>query len=130
MYEMKKGDATLIVELARGAAKGAAAATAGVHPSTVLTRNKDPEFRRLVSAQRRLFLDESAGILAEASTYASELLLEICMDEDEDAPVRRMAARDILDFTMRMRENMEVEDRLQEIEFLLEKELRSESSYD
>jgi len=112
----KKGDGILIMELARGTAKNEAAAAAGVSYTTVNRRLKDPEFRRLVSQQRRLFLDVAAGILARASAGAAAVLEELIGDKEMAGHVRRSAARDILDHAMRLREAGELEERIQRLE--------------
>ena len=115
-YKMKKGDPVLIAELSRGATQGDAAKLADVGLTTVARRLADPEFRQLVSQQRRLFLDVAAGILAESSAGAAEVLHSLAQDKDEAGHVRRSASRDILDHAMRLREAGELEERMQAIE--------------
>lgn len=78
--------------------------------------SENPEFRQLISQQRRLFLDVAAGILARASSGAAEVLDELAHNEDEAGHVRRSASRDILDHAMRLRESGELEERMQAIE--------------
>jgi len=122
-YILKKGDAILIAELAKGTSKSEAARLAGVHMSTVANRQKDIHFRRLVSEHRRVFLDATAGMLAKASFRAAEVLYELCDDEDAPEHVRRSAARDVLDHAMKLREFGELEERILNLEEMLEREV-------
>lgn len=116
---VKKGDLILIMELAKGVGRTEAAELAKVSTTTVHYRLQDPEFRQAVADQRRLFLDAAAGVLADASYGAAEVLWEIYSDEDEPTYVRRAAAKDVLEFSMRMREIMELEERIMALEFAL-----------
>lgn len=118
-YKMRKGDPVLIAELARGATKTEAAKLAGVGITTVKKRLKDPEFRQLVSKQRRLFLDVAAGLLAKSSAEAAGVLDELIKDKEMAGHVRRSAARDILDHAMKLRESGELEERVQALEALV-----------
>lgn len=116
---MKKGDAILIMELARGATQNAAAKAAGVSANTVTRRVKDSGFRKRVSELRRQALDIAAGVLAKSSAGAAEVLDALAQSVDEAGHVRRSAARDILDHAMKLREAGELEERLQIIENIL-----------
>lgn len=114
--KMKKGDTILILELARGSTKGYSAKAAGVGITTVTRRLKDPEFRALVSHQRRLMLDAAAGILAQSCGKAAKALEKLIDGKKIPPHVKRSAARDILDHAMRLREVMDLEERLQAVE--------------
>ena len=115
-YKHKKGDLVLITELAKGVNNRLSAKAAGVSIMTVSRRLNDSLFRREVSKQRRKALDLAAGILAEASAGAAKVLNSLAQNRKQPGHVRRSAARDVLDHSMRMRENLEIEERLLDIE--------------
>ena len=129
-YTPMKGDTVLIAELASGSTKTAAANKAGVHVGTVTARFKDPGFLRALNEQRSDLLSEVSGILASSAAGAALVLEELCNDESEPAHVRRSAARDILEFSIRTRELFLMNDRMDALEELVENELSLESSYD
>jgi hypothetical protein len=129
-YMPHKGDTVLIQELARGSKKVVAADRAGVHVNTIANRLRDPKFRKLVNEHRADFLSEVAGVLASSAVGAAITLQKLYRDPDEPAHVRRSAARDVLEYTIRIRELHEVETRLTTIEELLEKEQLSSVSSD
>ena len=129
-YTPMKGDTVLIAELASGSTKTAAANKAGVHVGTVTARFKDPGFLRALNEQRSDLLSEVSGILASSAAGAALVLEELYSDEDEPAHVRRSAARDVLEFSIRVRELHEMEERMATLEKMVENELSLESSYD
>ncbi len=121
-YMPQKGDTVLVQELASGSTKVAAANRAGIHVGTVTKRLKDPGFRRLLTGQRADLLSEVAGILASSASGAALVLEELYSDEDAPEHVRRSAARDVLEFSIRVRELHEMDERLSTLEELLEQE--------
>jgi len=121
-YMPHKGDAVLIQELAMGSTKVAAAGRAGVHVNTIAGRLADPHFRKLVNKHRSEILSETAGILSRVATKAATRLEELICDEHTPDHVVQNACRTVLDYTMRMRETMALDDRITEIEELLEQE--------
>lgn len=128
-YVPMKGDTVLVQELAKGSTKLASANMAGVDVGTVTKRLKDPAFRKLVRDHRTDFLDEVAGVLASSAVGAALVLEGLYQDESEPAHVRRSAARDVLEFTIRIREFHELDLRVDELEELME-QASLESSYD
>jgi len=129
-YVHKRGDTALIDALARGCGTTEAAANAGVSHTTVRTRTSDPLFMKEVSKQRYRCLNRTAGILADLSASAALRLDELIRDEDTPDNVVQAACRTVLDFTMRLREGMDLDDRMAELEELVENELSLEGSYD
>lgn len=115
-YKMLRGDTVLIHELARGAGKEEAAEEAGVSYGTVLSRSHNKEFMALVETQRHNLLDQTAGILIDASGAAASFLWDLVDDETVKEYVRRAAATDILNFTLRTREILNLEERLMRLE--------------
>lgn len=129
-YIPMKGDTVLVQELAKGSTKLASANRAGVDVGTVTKRLRDPLFRKLVRDHRSDFLDEVAGILASSATGAALVLEELFNDNSEPAHVRRSAARDVLEFSIRVRELHEMDERMSELEAMVENQLNSDGSYD
>ena len=124
-YMPRKGDVVLIRELASGANHATAANKAGVHPNTVTARLADPLFRKLVSEHRSDFLTEVSGILASSASGAALVLEDLYSNEDEPSHVRRSAARDVLEFSIRIRELHEMDERMDALETIVETELAS-----
>lgn len=121
-YKHKRGDTALIIALARGAGTNEAAADAGVSFTTVRARTSDRAFMKEVSKQRYKYLNRTAGILAELSTTAATRLKELMVDDGVPEHVVANACRTVLDYTMRLRENMDLDDRVAELEELIEAE--------
>ena len=121
-YMPQKGDTVLVQELASGSTEVAAANKAGVHVDTATGRLRDPGFRKLLTGQRADLLSEVAGVLASAATGAALALVDLYSNEGEPAHVRRSAARDVLEFSIRVRELHAMEERITMVEELLEKE--------
>lgn len=110
----RKGDSQLITALAAGASINDAAQMAQVSQRTVYRRLKDATFRRCVADARGQFIAAAMGRLAKASTRAVETLLEL-LTADADS-VKLGAARSILEFSSRLRETVELAERVNELE--------------
>ena len=122
-YEYRRGDAALVASLARGAGTSEAAADAGISHTTLRKRTADPLFMKEVSRQRYKTLNRTAGILADLSTTAARRLKELMVDDGVPEHVVANACRTVLDYTMRLREGMDLDDRIVELEDLVEQEL-------
>lgn len=116
VYKMKRGDLILIAELSTGASPIEAAKKAGIHKGTAYVRVKNPEFMELVNKRRFKILDETAGILIDASTAAANHLWDLMESPKTPKYISRQAATDILTFTLRMQELLVLERRIENLE--------------
>ena len=87
--------------LAAGATCDEAARAAGVSPSTVDRRLRDPEFRAEFRQLQREARQRTADALAFAATRAVARLVSVLDDPDAPTTVRVSAARVILDNAVR-----------------------------
>ena len=110
----RKGDATLIVALAKGLTMRAAAEEAGVSERTVQRRMKDPDFRQAVDAARGQLISETLGRLVSSGSSAAATLQALLKARAEH--VQLGAARAILELTQRYRESDELERRIAALE--------------
>jgi hypothetical protein len=108
----------LSAALARGATLKAAASVAGVSVSTAERRWRDDSFRALVERERAELITSASGALLDGMGEAVHLLRELMRDA-KDARIRLGAARALLDYAFKGREQLDVEARLQELESLL-----------
>lgn len=115
----RSADDRLIVELAGGKTVAEAAAAAGVGERTVYRRQEDPEFRRRVVAARAAYLETALAKLAEASCRAAQTLVTL-LDSDADS-TKLSAARSILDSGLKLREAVEIQERLRRLEEMQER---------
>lgn len=114
-------DALLIVGMATGRPLADVAAEAGVSERTVQRRMAKPEFQRKVSDLRCQMMKDLSGRLSQVSGKAMERLQSLLEADSEN--VRLGAARSILDQTLRVREAVDFEGRLQQIEALCDRKL-------
>jgi hypothetical protein len=82
---------------------------------TIYDWRDDPQFAALVNLYRGRLIDEALGRLADANVKAAETLIEL-LGHEEASATRIRAATSILDQTIRIRENVELERRLSELE--------------
>jgi hypothetical protein len=111
-----RGDPTLIAALAGGASFRDAARQARVSERTVTRRMADDEFRLQVSHARARMIDRALGLLSHAAAQASGTLWTLLSSSDER--VRLAAARSILEIGPRLREQVDLEERLARLEGL------------
>jgi hypothetical protein len=104
--------------LARGATLKDAAGVGGVSVRTAERRWADREFRALVERERAELTAAASGALLDGMAQAVSLLRELMRDAKDDR-IRLGAARALLDFAFKGREQLDVEARLQELESLL-----------
>lgn len=114
-------DSLLIVGMATGRPLADVAAEAGVSQRTVQRRMAKPEFQRKVSDLRWQMMKDLSGRLSQVSGKAMERLQSLLEADSEN--VRLGAARSILDQTLRVREAVDFEGRLQEVEALCDRKL-------
>ena len=75
---------------------------------------KDPAFKAELDRQRKQITAEAFGVLSQSLTKAVETLV-VLLDNTNDR-LRRLAAKDIIDFIIRHKENEELEERIAALE--------------
>ena len=110
----KNADSALVAALAGGATVCDAARQAGVGETTVYRRLQEPAFRQDVTETRARLVENAVGQLADASTAAVTTLRALLGAEGES--VRLGAARAILELGARLREAVELEQRIAALE--------------
>ncbi len=108
-------NARLIELLARGVSQVDAARQTGISDRTVRRRLADPEFRRQVEKFRGTMVESAAGKLASLLDEAADTL-QALMKPDVPAGIRLSAARAALEHCCRIRETVELERRVAELE--------------
>lgn len=107
-------DNLLAMALASGTSPTEAAKQLEISRSTIQRRMNDPEFRRLVSNLRGEMLASAMGRISDSMTKAAETVAELL-----DAPepyLRLRAARMLFQFGLRMREELDLNDRVRDLE--------------
>ena len=110
----RKGDAALLLALAGGQTLRDAAASAGIGERTATRRVAEPEFRRRVAELRGEMVGRALGRMADGMTDAADTLRALLQAEGES--VRLGAARSILELGNKLRESVELEERLSALE--------------
>jgi len=119
------GDDALILELASGSTVREAAKRTGVGERTVYRRLDDAAFRRRVSEARGELFSAAMGRLAAVATKATDTL-ERLMTSPKDA-VALGAARSVLELGQRLRESVELEQRITALEGIADGNARLQS---
>lgn len=110
----ENADDRLIVELAAGRTAQEAAVAAGVGSRTVFRRLADPAFQERLSNARKDLLSGAMQTLAESSGAAVATLVKL-LDSEADS-IRLGAARAILDAGLKLRQAVELEERIRRLE--------------
>lgn len=108
-------DDELALALARGVGVAEAAKLAGVSERTAFRRLSDSKFREQVNSIRRRVFDGAVGRLVEVSGRAVEGLVDL-MEGDYPAAQKLAACRAVLEFSAKLRQEAEFEDRLASLE--------------
>jgi hypothetical protein len=116
-------DDVLALALARGATRQEAARVAGLSERTVYVRLGDPKFRLRVAEFRRAMIDGAIGKLATIADKAADVLGRLL--EEESPSTRLRSAQAILDQLTRLREHVELSERVEELEKNLADQARS-----
>ena len=87
---------------------------ARVNKATFYKWLKDPEFKAELDRQRDEVAAEAFGVLSQSLTKAVETLAGLL--DNEDDRLKRLTAKDIIDFIIRHKENEDLDKRLTEIE--------------
>jgi hypothetical protein len=118
----KIADDLLATALAAGATTAEAAERSGLSARTVRRRMTDKAFMAGVDALRAEMTSRALGKLADGMAGAADVLRDLLGAERES--VRLGAARSVLEMGARLREAVEVEGRLREVEQHLAEVLR------
>ena len=110
----RKGDSLLLAAFASGMTVRDAAKAASVSESTAHRRMRDPTFKRQVAELRAGLIERAAGQLSEAATDAVTTLRALLSASAET--VRLGAARAILELGTKLRESVELEQRIAALE--------------
>jgi transposase len=110
----KSADLNLVTVLAAGATIGEAAERTGVSERTIYRRLADLRFRNQIAELRAEMVQRAVGKLADSSVEAVETLHSLLNAESESAKLG--AARSILELGTKLRESVELEQRLQVLE--------------
>jgi DeoR/GlpR family transcriptional regulator of sugar metabolism len=113
-FDTSEKKVALALALASGLSIAAAAQQAGVSESTVRRRLARPAFRRLVARLRGQMLEAALGRMAENMTRAADKVARL-IDSDNEAIALR-AARTLMSLGLRLRDSVELADRVHEIE--------------
>ena len=109
-----RGDERLLSELAAGSPVEQAAKAAGLSQRTVYRRLRDSGFQRRLRAARDELVTEALGELTGSAQDAVATLKRL-LDASDDR-VRLTAARTILEQLLRLRETVQLEQRLSALE--------------
>jgi uncharacterized protein YbjT (DUF2867 family) len=112
---LSKAEMKLLLPLACGMNAEQAARQAGVNVRTVFRRLKNPEFRRQIQAMRADMMQRTSGTLTAAGGEAVKTMVEL-MRSPTPFAVRLGAARAVVELSMKVRETVEIEQRLAELE--------------
>jgi hypothetical protein len=111
----KKVDEALILALACGTPVEAAALKARVSERTVYRRLEDPRFRQRIQTMRSDMVERAASMLTAGNLQAVKTLLLLQESTVADA-VRLGASRAVLEYSIRLREIANLEERLKALE--------------
>ena len=119
MTARRQTDDALILALACGATVEAAARQCGVSEAVVRRKLRDERFRRALARARGEVVARTAGVLTAAGLEAVRTLLEL--QKAGVAPATRLgAARAVLETGMKLREVIDLEARLTDLEAQLD----------
>jgi hypothetical protein len=110
----QNADEALALALAAGQTLRDAAAAVGIGERTATRRWADPAFRRRVAELRGGMVSRALGTLADGMSDAAGTLRKLLDAEAES--VRLGAARSILELGTKLRESVELEERMAELE--------------
>lgn len=117
--QRKKNEDALLLALACGATVETAAKQCQLSDRTIYRRLKDADFKARLQGVRADMVGRSAGLLTAAASEAMRTLLSL---QKENAPpaVRLGAARAVLEVGMKLREVVDLQNRMDELERLVE----------
>jgi hypothetical protein len=110
----ERADARLLTALAAGATVRDAARRAGVSERTAHRRLADPAFRQRVTEARAEMVERALGQLADGASEAVGTLRKLLKAKAD--PVKLSAARTILEVGNKLRESVELQQRIAALE--------------
>jgi hypothetical protein len=87
---------------------------AKINKTTLYKWLKEPEFKAELDRQRDEITAEAFGVLSQGLTKAVETLVSLLGNKDDR--LKRLAAKDVIDFIIRHKENEDLDERLKEVE--------------
>jgi len=87
---------------------------AKINKTTLYKWLKEPEFKAELDSQRDEITAEAFGVLSQGLTKAVETLVSLL--DSKDSRLKRLAAKDIINFIIRHKENEDLDRRLTEVE--------------
>jgi hypothetical protein len=108
-------DHALLLAIACGATVEAAARQLGISERTAYRRMEKPEFKNELQQLRSEMVVRSAAALTAATTEAVRVLLDL-MKASNTGPVRLGAARSVIELGAKLREMVELEERIKALE--------------
>jgi hypothetical protein len=108
----KKTEGVLLRALAYGATVENAARKAGVGERTVYRRLVDPAFQKELKKASMEMFQRTAAMLSGAGIGCVKTLVDLQQDAAVMPSVRRRAARDVLDLSLKYRDRADLEPRL------------------
>jgi len=90
---------------------------AKINKTTLYKWLKEPKFKTELDRQRNEIAAEAFGVLSQSLTQAVEALVGLLKNKDNR--LKRLAAKDVIDFIIRHKENEDLNERLKEVEKLL-----------
>ena len=111
----KKNEDALLLALAGGATVEGAAKQCGITDRTVYRRLKDADFKARLQAVRSDMVARCTGLLTAAAGEAVRTLLALQKEATPPA-VRLSAARAVLEVGMKLREVVDLQTRMDELE--------------
>ena len=111
----KATEETLLMSLACGATVVQTAQQAKVSERTVYRRLAEPEFRQRLSSLKDEMVQRTASMLRAASLEAVKTLVSL-LNPSTPASVRFSAGRSIVELNLKLREAVELDDRLKALE--------------
>lgn len=117
--ELSVKDDKLLQCMLRGDSRVEAAAATGMSERTVRRHLADPEFKKALRAARDETVRRTSDALADGATRAVATLAALMDDSSAPPAVRRAAARDLLQLSVRAREQVDLVDRLEELEIAI-----------
>lgn len=112
--DRSRADSLLVAALAAGETIEAAAAKAHISEATVYRRLRDDGFRRQVDDARADLVTNAAAQLAATATKAVQTLAALL--DGQSGAIRLGAAKAVIELGVRLRESVELEQRVTELE--------------
>ena len=105
-----------IAALLTQSTKQEAARAAGIDPRTLRRYFEDPEFQKAYRAAFSGLVEDATRRAQQSRAPALQVLRELSEDGEEAGPVRVSAARSLLEYSLRLTEQLDIMERLKELE--------------